>query len=149
MTDFNWTAERDDQLRAMRADGMSMQLAAAKLGCTRNSAIGRAHRLGIIGAPRKQSQGGRPSRRRKPRSFAVPAASNPEPSIPLELPPEPPRRPGKRCTIFEVTGCRWIDGDPRDPDHSYCNVPRVEGLSYCPEHARLCLTPPGSRRDWR
>jgi GcrA cell cycle regulator len=145
MTGFNWTAQRDDELRAMRADGVPFSRIAATFGCSRNGAIGRAHRLGIIGAPRKRAEGGRPSKR-KPRSFVAPRpATEPEPEI-LELLPEPPRQPGKRCTIFEVTGCRFIHGDPRDPDHSYCNGPRVEGLSYCPEHARLCLTPLGSRR---
>src|SRR5580698_8325634 len=110
MTDFRWTSERDDELMAMRADGLSMAWAAAKLGCTRNSAIGRAHRLSIVGAPRKRSEGGRP---RKMRSITVPKPNNfagvnakrrvDRPVAPVcevvELPPESPRRADKRCTI--------------------------------------------------
>jgi hypothetical protein len=156
MTDFSWTSERDDLLRAMRADGVPFSLIAARFGCGRNSAIGRAHRLGIVGAPRKRSEGGRP---RKPRSITVPKPNNfagvnakrrvDRPVAPVcevvELPPEPPRRPSKRCTIFAVTGCRFIFGDPRDAGHSYCNAPRIEGLSWCGFHARLCLNQYGGK----
>jgi hypothetical protein len=157
MTDFNWTSERDDELRAMRADGISMALAAAKLGCTRNSAIGRAHRLGIVCAPHKRSAWRRPPRR-KPNSLVTPqSAGEVEVRKAIEqgyrivqlpasdLPPEPPRRPGKRCTVFEVTGCRFIHGDPRDLGHYYCNAPRIEGLSWCALHARLCLNQYGGK----
>ena len=140
MTGF-WTTERDDRLRAMRAEGMSFSIIAGLLGCGRNSAIGRAHRIGIVAAPRPRSEGGRPS---KPRPVSVPKQkpwrppSNPKPDIPVELPSERPRRAGKPCGIMEVTGCRFINGDVRG-EHFYCNAPRIEGTSYCPEHAAICF----------
>ena len=137
MTEFNWTAERDDQLRAMRADGLPFSQCAAKIGCGRNSAIGRAHRINL---PRLRAGGHPPGPRRKPRSFVAPAAFNPEPGIPFARPPESPRRPGKRCTIFEVTGCRWPYGDPMSPDFSFCNDHRVEGLPYCEAHCAVAYS---------
>lgn len=136
-----WTTERDDQLRMMRAAGMTCSQIADKFGCTRNAVMGRSHRLGIVGAPRPKAEGGRPpGPRRKPRSFVAPAAFNPEPGIPFALPPELPRRPGERCTIFEVTGCRWPYGDPMSPDFSFCNDHRVEGLPYCEAHCAVAYS---------
>ena len=141
MTGFCWTAERDDRLRALRAAGKSFSYIGADIGCGRNSAIGRAHRIGVS-VPRPRSAGGRPAR---PRPVTVPKQkpwsppSNPEPGIPAELPPQRSRPPaGKPCGIMEVTGCRYITGDVRG-EHSYCNAPRIEGVSYCPEHAVICF----------
>jgi hypothetical protein len=50
-TRHNWTAERVDQLRALRAEGRSAAYIAEQLGfTTRNAVIGKLHRLGLYGA---------------------------------------------------------------------------------------------------
>ena len=45
---FAWTDERIETLRTRLAGGASMRELAAELGCTRNAAIGKAHRLGLV-----------------------------------------------------------------------------------------------------
>src|SRR5690349_16725012 len=48
---FRWTPAADAELRRMRelVPPMGFRAIGAELGCTRNAAIGRAHRVGIIG----------------------------------------------------------------------------------------------------
>jgi hypothetical protein len=40
-----WTAERDERLRRLEAEGLSAAKIAAKLGTTRDAVLGRSHRL--------------------------------------------------------------------------------------------------------
>ena len=42
-----WTAQRDDQLRALWASGLPTKAIGAAMGISKNSVIGRAHRLGL------------------------------------------------------------------------------------------------------
>lgn len=42
----------------------------------------------------------------------------------------------------EPTGCRYIIGDPKDPDWVYCQKEQREGSSYCPDHHTRCHLPP-------
>lgn len=38
----------------------------------------------------------------------------------------------------EPVGCLWIEGDPMEPDWRYCQQPKKEGSSFCPEHHARC-----------
>lgn len=60
---------------------------------------------------------------------------NPAPDIPPD--PHDPR-PG--C-------CRFIHGDPKSPDWSYCNAKAVRGTSWCREHYAAVYRPPEESRD--
>lgn len=31
-------------------------------------------------------------------------------------------------------GCKWIDGDPREPGWTWCGEPTAPGESWCPSH---------------
>jgi hypothetical protein len=146
---FVWDDAAEAEFRKLRADGKSFGQCATQIGCTRNAAIGRAHRLGI-------------DRRIPQRKVMTPKSPRPlrlsktHPNPKLEqrpmactsLPLEPPRPFGKRIGVMEVTGCRHIFGDPHDGDYTFCNMRRVEGLSWCHDHAILCLMPAG-RAGWR
>jgi len=46
-----WTAERDDELRRLHAQGLAFVAIGAALGCSKNACIGRAHRLGLPPRP--------------------------------------------------------------------------------------------------
>ena len=78
---FAWDDAADAELRKLRADSQSFSQCAAQIGCTRNAAIGRAHRLGID--------------RRIPQKMAMLGKPRPAP-----LPPEPPRPSGKRIGVM-------------------------------------------------
>ncbi len=46
---------------------------------------------------------------------------------------------------LEENDCRWIHGDPKKPDHTFCNRKKVAGLPYCDFHAKRAFAPPSFR----
>jgi hypothetical protein len=77
---FDWTERRVAALRAMDREGVSFGRIAEALGCTKNAAVSKAHRLNL---PRR----GDPT----PRRNAQPQAPKPQPlrSGAATLPPLP------------------------------------------------------------
>ena len=163
---MNWTDDRVELLKKLWADGLSASQIAAELGgISRNSVIGKVHRLGLAG--RTKSPAAAMPRQRKPRSqgtmmriarpvirgnTALAALHAFEP----ELEPEPEVNEnivpiGQRCTILELGEgkCRWPIGDPSTPDFFFCGGKTIEGLPYCGYHSRIAYQPPADRRKER
>ena len=167
MTDSFWTTNSVERLTKLWADGLSASEIAAEIGgISRNSVIGKVHRLGLPGRPRSPA-GTRP-RRRKPRSRGAtmrivrPAIRGntalatlhaferervPEPEVIENIIPI-----GQRCSTLELSEgkCRWPIGDPSTPDFFFCGGKTIEGLPYCGYHARIAYQPAvDCRRDRR
>src|SRR5260370_4933182 len=67
---MNWTDDRVEVLKKLWGDGLSASQLAAELGClSRNSVIGKVHRLGLSG--RAKSPSASVPRQRKPRSHGT------------------------------------------------------------------------------
>lgn len=163
-----WTPERDAILRKLKSDGLSSSYIAAHLGggATRNSVIGRAHRLGIA-TPRKYKPG-MPADRDNIKPLRI-KRENPvaristvtgllkhgtgAPEIEALIQPEieliamaiPISR---RVTIMELTSasCRWPLGDPRDHGFRYCGADCDPARPYCDPHFRLAYQPAQPRK---
>jgi GcrA cell cycle regulator len=159
----SWIIDRVEQLKKLWADGLSAsQIAAALGGISRNSVIGKVHRLGLAGRPKRPA--GTMPRRRKPRSqgttmrivrpairgdtaFAARHACErqfePEPELIENVIPI-----GQRCSTLELGEgkCRWPIGDPGTPDFFFCGGKTIEGLPYCGYHARIAYQPAVDRR---
>lgn len=137
-----WSPQRVVSLRKWWREGLSGGVIAAHFcaegfPATRNSVIGKVHRLGLEArAPRKTQWLGRPgARERKPK---VPAAVKFSWSdfLPPALSPlwfwEP------RLYGFDATpcGCSYIEGHVGG-SWFYCNAAKA-GTQYCVEHAAIC-----------
>jgi GcrA cell cycle regulator len=155
-----WTTERVEQLRGFVTAGLTCSQIANEIGVTRNSVIGKIHRLGL-------STGGRPGRRpaalaqrmgtapaqvRRPQTrigrifSAIAAAPN---VVPFPATIEVPGgESGQRCSLLELAGgrCRWPLGDPGKADFGFCGHDAIAGFSYCAGHARLAYRLPSGRR---
>jgi GcrA cell cycle regulator len=151
---MTWTIERVEILKKLWADGCSAAQIAAELGDTsRNSVIGKVHRLGL---PGRVTPPAPPPRPRKPKhqpgrvAVAIFGRSPPlKPSAPVPFVPAPPVVPDEstRCSIMDLTSttCRWIVGDAHRPlDAIFCGgkpSARVWGkfgrgtCPYCDAHA--------------
>ena len=135
-----WTDERIERLKEMWAGGSSASAIADELGIeSRNSVIGKVHRLGLPGR-RKSSVSKTPRAKiNRTRPFRMP------PIRPAKTPVLTTREKefilGKPCTtIFELTDstCRWpIDNPGRIPAFLFCGEEPVEKLPYCKCHARM------------
>ncbi len=160
---MNWTDDRVEVLKKLWSDGLSASQIAAELGgISRNSVIGKVHRLGLSG--RAKSPSASVPRQRKPRShgtlmrIARPGIRGNTALAPLhsyepELESEPELIEniipiGQRCSILELTEgkCHWPIGDPSSSDFFFCGGKTIEGLPYCGYHSRIAYQPAADRR---
>jgi len=144
-----WTAERDDILRAGVLAGKSRALIALELGTGRNAVIGRAHRLGITGkvvprAPQPRREPHRePHRGRAGLTVAKVKRVRKWSEMAPEAAPEP--IPESKVDIWGLTDktCRWPlhSGDEPISEKFYCGAVLADGLPYCNHHCRKAFEP--------
>jgi GcrA cell cycle regulator len=163
MLAMNWTDDRVELLKKLWSDGLSASQIAGELGgISRNSVIGKVHRLGLSG--RAKSPSSSVPRQRKPRAHghmmriarpgirgntalatmrAYDAELESEPALIENIIPL-----GQRCSILELTDskCRWPIGDPSSTDFFFCGGKPIEGLPYCGYHSRIAYQPAADRR---
>lgn len=146
MSKINWTPEMEEQLFQLATDGRyTFTEIGFKLGCNKNQAIGKWHRLArargiVLGKTKAPSGAGRHVARSRPSKPVV--SSNVLVLRPVKN-PAPAAVYGKVCGILEVTGCRWPvspDDAPKD-QHLFCNATQRKGSSYCEAHAREAAAP--------
>ena len=145
---FNWTDERIKRLKQLWDEGYSGTYIAIELGApSRNSCIGKIHRLGL----QKREYGHRgPDNRRVPRpSIAMPADQRKilngiKRALKEKIvKPLPEQRIEKPATVsFMELGhgkCKYIPGIPTY-DAMCCGDPVIVGSSYCQFHSEICHT---------
>ena len=138
---FDWTDERHNALKCLHRKGLSFTQIANEIGCTRNAAIGKAHRLGLSAREASKPTPKPPSPARRvvnaiKKAFAV-AEKKVEEIIPDK---------DYCCHLIELndTRCRfplWAHDAPPFSERLYCGAPGAElsaGKPYCKKHARLC-----------
>ena len=137
-----WSEEQDATLIKLWEEGKSASTIAAAIGgtITRNSVIGRAHRLrqkGINLKEHERPKGSRiPSRRPRERIIKLvysrpkpkPLADTLEGSVPFD----------------ERTGCKWPV--TQEGPHRFCNRTPGDGSPYCEGHAVRAYLPRGMKR---
>ena len=140
---MNWTDDRVQQLKILWAEGHSASEIADRLGqTTRNSVIGKVHRLGLSG--RKKTQRPRQPRvstaspRQRRRAIGV---SRRQPAAIVEVTVESVLAklgpaPELAVTVQTLTGstCRWPEGDPRTPVFHFCGRKPESSGPYCKPH---------------
>ncbi len=162
LSGLGWSAERETVLRKLWDEGISVTLIAGAMHISRNSVIGKAHRLGLsarenpvkkrsAGAPRisleeqKRRNAERQSlRRAAEKERAGKPAPVPRPPTSFAISPRPPRQvvpddPRVGTFVLEEVqannSCRMPIGER--PHLRFCGKERKEGSPYCPKcHAR-------------
>ena len=138
---MKWPPEHDARLKELNLRGWNARQIGAVLGRTRNSVIGRSHRLRMANQP-PAGRSHRPRAHRKPRAPR-------EPSSPQYGQPSPPRLTASIAPsmalvfvaidprdIVGVTGCLWPVGwnETAIGRHLFCNADRGEAKPYCAAH---------------
>lgn len=174
LTHFDWSERAIATLRKMHHEGASASEIARALGGTlsRNSVIGKCHRLGLrrteqaktatqqltvankASAPRKIN-GVRPAPNTAPRVGIAGNGATFEhaPPAPLPMLRDAPAT-GNPARIVDDhwtrLGCKWPIGTPPWHDASeqmFCNGPRAPGEPrYCCDHRRVALSPNQPKR---
>ena len=156
-----WTTERVDQLQKYLTAGLTCSEIAAEIGVTRNSVIGKIHRLGLSpGRPRGRRPAAlaqqmrtapvktRERQTRITRIFRAIADAARTTVVPFDTTIELAAVANvKRCSLLELAGgdCRWPLGDPGKADFGFCGNHVIAGISYCAGHARLAYRLPSGR----
>lgn len=147
-----WTDDHVEKMKTLWESGASCSQIAGELGpdFTRNSVIGKMHRLNLSGRDKKVHTAPKLQRDRNrfvPRSGnvtpqrsyakAAPRPPHPAPHVPDVL------EEMRALTLMELTqsNCRWPLGDPRDEWFRFCGNDKDMDHSYCPFHKRLSVSP--------
>jgi GcrA cell cycle regulator len=142
-----WTDQHVERLKQLNADGLSRSQIAGQLGegFTRNSVIGKLHRLGIDGPPRSSKPRYKPASRRK-RKPAKPRF------IPIiEIVHDGQELDSYPCSLQELSDntCRWPMGEPSEAGFHFCGGVPQSGSSYCASHHRIAHQKPQLRGHFR
>jgi GcrA cell cycle regulator len=160
----SWSSERIELLKRCFDAGLSCSQIAREIGVTRNAVIGKMNRLGLS-RPRdvvdRQLEQRRDARLARPTIARLPRPKRPrlnvfaQHEILREAFPEPkppaediPIHNGRGCTLLELgrEQCRWPISNPGAADFCFCGNEPVEGLPYCPGHARIAYRGTGRSR---
>lgn len=161
-----WTPERDALLKSIVESGAPFAEAARQLGCSKNAALGRAHRLGFKQPSGAGERNNRLASRAYKSGVAMEPRAKPKPAKPklivcgnntvLEKPeghaPKTPESfnpkaweplPGTEpVTIMGLrsSSCRWPVDLQGAAEQHYCNGLAFDGR-YCTTHAKLAARP--------
>ncbi len=154
----DWTPERTNALIALWDEGHSTAEIGRRLGVTKNSVVGKVHRLrlpkrgspihssasrgeapiSIARAPISRGTASqRPMASPPPRSAHTPgAAPQPQPIV-LKVVYEP--MPANVINLSALTSdmCSWPIGDPGMEGFRFCGRSAVAGKPYCAEHCSI------------
>lgn len=156
-----WPEEQTRVLKELWAQGLSAELIVAKIGgVTRSAVLGKVRRLKL-----KHRQTVKKAREAKPKENEPkrPRGRPPKPKPPKAERPKRPIKPPKAVKakppaaliIFDApesqeisleelkgTTCHWPNGDPLEPDFSFCGQPTEDPKRpYCPYHLQLAYVP--------
>jgi len=159
--DNPWTPERIELLRKLWAENWPASRIAQELGpwCTKNAAIGKAHRLHLPSRPSRSANGRKsvcqprverlsaPRKPLVPRMEPKPMQTTLYPSTPAPI-PVPAEPSATRITLMQLRAdtCRFPIGDPREASFRFCGEPCSIDVSYCPACSKICYVSALDRR---
>ena len=157
-SDFDWTTETIAHLRTLWDEGYSTAEIGRCMNTSKNSVVGKAHRLNLPPRPspiRGKGSGERPRTRARIRTGEPslpplhPVADSAPPLSPPPTPPQPPRPtapadwPAAPAVTRPISGepCCWPIGEPGTRGFRTCDAPAQPRKPYCAEHAEAAYVP--------
>jgi GcrA cell cycle regulator len=123
---MTWTDERVAELIRLWEAGQSASVIGKMLGVSKNSVVGKAHRMKLRSRPSPIKRDAIRKATAKPAPILSP---RPVQIAPRPAAPRPaPRRTGKG------PHCLWPFGDPGTPEFHFCEDDAVPGKPYCEAH---------------
>lgn len=115
-----------------------------RMGRSKSSIVGKAHRIGLEERPspiRRGGVGAAPKpRRSNGRPTLPPLSSDAAPTPRLPAVPRPVWRPPVRA-YGKTRMCCWPLGEPGTRDFKFCDDPTLPGKPYCGDHCGLAYVP--------
>lgn len=157
-----WTSEKVQELKKLWESGLSTGEIGRMLGVSKNAIVGKVHRLALEGRPSpivsaSKSDGDKKTVKKKTESKKVTpvkeatkatASKTTKKDIDAkvesiekkEIQAPVKKEAGVALVDLTPTSCRWPEGDPKDPDFSFCGKEVVPGKIYCAEHCAVAYS---------
>lgn len=146
-----WTEEMVEGLRQMWTEGLTANEIAKRLGVSKNSIVGKVHRLCLKARPspikKKEDEAETETEvvetaEQQPETPVqvveeIKAEEIPEPVVERKV--EKKHKGNGHIKLVELDShtCRWPLGDPRDEDFCFCGRKVRMGQTYCEEHSNM------------
>lgn len=150
-----WTDEAVEELKRMWDRGMTTGQIAKALNVTKNSIIGKVHRLCLTArpspikkvpakkAPAAKKENSKPVKESRKPSIATPVTKKEEKS--MTEPASFVEETNIPLVKLDNHTCRWPLGDPRDDDFCFCGKKVKTGQTYCEEHSAVAYVKAGRK----
>ena len=146
-----WTSEMVKELEKMWQNGLTTNEIAKHLGVSKNSVVGKVHRLSLIARPspikKKEEEAQLPLVQPVKKPHQKQKDESAKEVCPQESTPVLTEKPvtTKGCIkLSELNShtCRWPIGDPKDDHFCFCGNKVRAGQTYCDEHAAIAYVKP-------
>lgn len=161
-----WTDEMVEDLRKMWKEGLTTGEIGKRLSVSKNSIVGKVHRLGLSGRPspikKKEencdaSQAPKTEKAKAPKIEKPIKPAKPAPHSPISEKASFTPRVCDREEISRNIGfaslsdldnhtCRWPIGDPKDENFHFCGKKVKIGQTYCDEHSAIAYVKAGKKQ---
>lgn len=159
---MGWTDEMVAELKRMWDEGLTTGEIGKRLGVSKNSIVGKVHRLKLVSRPspikkksdtsvkdkiapkpakeplKAEEKTTAPKDFTKNASTVKPVETIKEENIKAEpITCAPPKKSSGYVTLtdLDIHSCRWPVGDPKDETFHFCGKKTRIGQTYCDEHA--------------
>lgn len=156
-----WTEQMVEDLRTMWKQGLTTAEIGKRLNVTKNSIVGKVHRLGLSGRPspiKKKNEEAVSAESQKTAEAAQSASAKKEDvasqkkenakiensvvhevKAPVQSAPkfDPAKKGMMSLMDLDNHTCRWPLGDPKDENFHFCGRKVKIGQTYCEEHANI------------
>ena len=145
-----WTNEMISQLKQMWKKGLTTNEIAKELGVSKNSIVGKVHRLNLTARPS-------PIKKREGDESAVVTqgplklemndeTQTPKPTITINtIEVKAHQNTCLKLSELDSHTCRWPIGDPKDDNFCFCGKRVKAGQTYCDEHSAIAYVKPGKK----
>lgn len=149
-----WTDEAVEELKKMWDRGMTTGQIAKALNVTKNSIIGKVHRLCLTARPSPIKKFDEIKEKKAVKAGTTAKSAKTSQTSAEKATMEKDVK-STTNTAFEKTNiplvkldnhtCRWPLGDPRDDDFCFCGKKVRTGQTYCEEHAAIAYVKAGKK----
>lgn len=149
---FDWTDERLERLRRLWAEGMSASKIGVQMGISKNSVVGKVHRLKLPSRPSPIQPRSEPKAKRAPKQTLPPVKpeqivkEEPKPAV-VARQVEPVKKPVAAPRVIADRPCQWPFGDPGETGFRFCGCPSERGRPYCAEHVAVAYVGAFTNRE--
>ena len=141
-----WTEKMVEDLKIMWKQGLTTGEIGKRLGVSKNSIVGKVHRLQLDARPspiKKKEEVSDSAAAEKKTAVKSKSEKKPQPkaeptptAAPAPLPIKPASSAGNtsgevRLTDLDNHTCRWPLGDPKDENFHFCGKKVKTGQTYC------------------